>query len=75
MDAQAPDGGTRRAYFGPVHGHVDTPVAGRAALCASPRQGPLVVEDYEGTTVVPPDATAWLDAHGNIVIELAGQPA
>ncbi len=75
MDAQAPDGGTRRAYFGPVHGHVDTPVAGRAALCASPRQGPLVVEDYEGTTVVPPDATAWLDAHGNIVIELAEQPA
>jgi len=34
-----------------------------------------VVEDYEGTTVVPPDATAWLDAHGNIVIELAGPPA
>jgi len=73
--ARPPAGGTRRAYFGPAHGHVDTPVAGRAALSAAPRQGPLVVEDYEGTTVVPPDATAWLDAHGNIVIELAGQPA
>jgi N-methylhydantoinase A len=73
--ARPPAGGTRRAYFGPAHGHVDTPVAGRAALSAAPRQGPLVVEDYEGTTVVPPDATAWLDAHGNIVIELAEQPA
>ena len=42
----------------------------RATLTASPRQGPLIVEDYEGTTVVPPDAIATLDDHGNIVIEL-----
>jgi N-methylhydantoinase A len=74
-DARARDVATRRAYFGPAHGHAQTPVASRAALAATPRQGPLVVEDYEGTTVVPPDASAWLDAHGNIVIELAGSPA
>jgi N-methylhydantoinase A len=46
----------------------------RAALDATPRKGPLIVEDYEGTTVVPPDASASLDAHANIVIELA-EPA
>jgi N-methylhydantoinase A len=63
--------GRRSAYFGPTHGHADTPVIRRGALDATPRQGPLIVEDYEGTTVVPPDASAWLDAHGNIVIELA----
>ena len=63
--------GRRRAYFGPVCGHVDTPVIRRGALSATPRPGPLIVEDYEGTTVVPPDASASLDTHGNIVIELA----
>jgi N-methylhydantoinase A len=30
----------------------------------------LVIEEYEGTTIVPPDATASLDAHNNIVIDL-----
>ena len=63
--------GRRAAYFGPALGHVDTPVLRRAGLAAAPRQGPLIIEDYEGTTVVPPDAAAWLDAHGNIVIEFA----
>lgn len=66
--------GRRDAYFGPRHGHVATPVIRRAALDATPRKGPLIVEDYEGTTVVPPDASASLDAHANIVIELA-EPA
>jgi N-methylhydantoinase A len=60
----------RQAYFGPARGHAATPVIRRATLTASPRQGPLIVEDYEGTTVVPPDAIATLDDHGNIVIEL-----
>jgi N-methylhydantoinase A len=32
-------------------------VIDRAAL-RMPRAGPLIVEEYEGTTVVPPDATA-----------------
>ena len=62
--------GARRAYFGPAHGALETPVIGRAGLGGQRRRGPLVVEDYEGTTVVPPDAEAWIDAHGNIVIEL-----
>jgi hypothetical protein len=29
-----------------------------------------VVEEYEGTTVVPPDSSATLDKSGNIVIEV-----
>jgi N-methylhydantoinase A len=32
----------------------------------------LIVEEYEGTTVVPPRATALRDALGNIVVALAG---
>ncbi|MFM8989613.1 MAG: hydantoinase/oxoprolinase family protein, partial [Alphaproteobacteria bacterium] len=65
--------GTRRCYFGPAAGHADTPVIDRAGLSARPRRGPLVVEDYEGTTVVPPDAEAWLDAWSGIVISFAGE--
>jgi N-methylhydantoinase A len=45
-------------------------VIDRAALRLEPRAGPLIVEEYEGTTVVPPDATAQRDTAGNIVITL-----
>jgi N-methylhydantoinase A len=30
----------------------------------------MIVEEYEGTTVVPPDCAARLDKSGNIVIEV-----
>jgi len=31
--------------------------------------GPLIVEEFDATCVVPPGASAELDAHGSIVIE------
>ena len=34
------------------------------------KKGPLIVEEYDATCVVPPGARAELDAGGNIVIEL-----
>ena len=46
----------------------ERPVIDRAGLGAQPLAGPLVIEEYEGTTVVPPGAAASLDGHGNIVI-------
>jgi len=58
----------RRAYFGPQTGWAEVAVIGRESLGGAPVAGPLVVEEYEGTTVVPPDAIARLDGHGNIVI-------
>ena len=60
----------REAYFGPAAGLVETPVIGRGRLDAEPRSGPLIVEEYEGTCVVPPDCTARLDGLGNVIIEL-----
>ena len=36
---------------------------------ASPRPGPFVVEDYDATTVVPPDFTLRRDAADNLLIE------
>ena len=41
-----------------------------APTSASRRAGPLIVEEYDATCVVPPGAHAELDAAGNIVIEL-----
>ena len=62
---------TRRAvYFGPAAGLVDTPVIGRGRLGPEPRSGPFIIEEYEGTCVVPPDCTARLDRLGNVIIEL-----
>ena len=60
----------RGVYFGPTAGLVDTPVIGRGRLGSEPRSGPFVIEEYEGTCVVPPDCTARLDRLGNVIIEL-----
>jgi N-methylhydantoinase A len=43
-------------------------VIGRLDLAGAGRPGPLLIEEYDATTLVPPDATAELDAWGNIVI-------
>ena len=66
---QGPDG-RREVYFGPATGLVDTPVIGRGRLGLEPRIGPLIIEEYEGTCVVPPDCTVHLDGLGNVIIEL-----
>ncbi len=59
---------SRKAYFGD-HGWRDTPVLSRADL-GTGRVGPLIVEEYDSTCVVPPGARAECDAAGNIVIRL-----
>jgi N-methylhydantoinase A len=56
----------RRAYFG---SWIETPVMRRSDLSQA-KKGPLIVEEYDATCVVPPGAKAQLDAGGNIVIEL-----
>ncbi len=62
---------SRRAYFGPEHGSLDVPVLARASLLdAPPRTGPLIVEEYDATCVVPPGCLVTLDALGNIDIAL-----
>jgi N-methylhydantoinase A len=61
----------RKAYFGPAWGLLTTPVMARAGLSEMPRRGPLIIEEYEGTVVVPPDATAARDAQGDILIDLS----
>ena len=62
--------GTRRAYFGDRRGWVETPVLSRRHLEGSPESGPIIVEDYDATTLVPPDVRVQLDQWRNIVIDL-----
>jgi N-methylhydantoinase A len=42
----------------------------RRSDLAQPRSGPLIVEEYDATCVIPPGARAELDAGGNIIIAL-----
>ncbi len=65
-------GGERRAYFGLAHGAMATAVITRGQLAATPRPGPLLVDEYDATTLVPPGCAARLDPHGNIVITTGG---
>lgn len=60
----------RKVYFGPDRGFASVPVIQRTALSESPQQGPVIVEDYDCTTVIPPDANARVDANSSIVITL-----
>jgi len=60
----------RQAWFGPGIGWAETPVLRRSDLEGG-RTGPLIVEEYDSTCLVPPGARAELDAGGDIVIALS----
>ena len=61
--------GMRAAYFGPKVGLTQTKIAtDRYSLGAEGVQGPIIVEEYDATTVVPPGWQAALDGGGNLVL-------
>lgn len=60
----------RPVYFGPSHGWLDTKVVDRIGLASSGNTGgPLIIEEYDSTTVVPPDWRASVDQWRNIILE------
>ncbi len=62
---------TREVYFGPNFGPpVETAIVGRETIDETPRPGPVIVEEFDSTTVVPPDCTIARDSHDNLVITL-----
>jgi len=69
--AATPAQPARPAYFGRALGWIETVILPRAAL-STPRQGPVIIEEYDCTCLVPPGATASLDRFGNIIIDLQG---
>jgi N-methylhydantoinase A len=60
----------RNAYFGSADGWIRTPVIGRSALGGSWREGPIVIEEYDATSVVPPGARVRVDDLQNMEIDI-----
>ncbi|MCI0622608.1 MAG: hydantoinase/oxoprolinase family protein [Acidobacteria bacterium] len=61
---------TRQVYYGPSYGSQDTAVLSRWDLTEKEQPGPLIVEEYDSTTLVPPDCRVVLDQCGNIVLNI-----
>ena len=68
-EALKPFDRNRKAYFGKDHGWVETPILGRDDL-QKKYSGPVIIEEYDATCLIPPKAEAHLDSFGNIVIDL-----
>jgi N-methylhydantoinase A len=60
----------RAVYFGASHGLVDSPVVVRSQLTENLRGGPLIVEEYDATSVIPPGWSIRRDAHNNLIITM-----
>jgi N-methylhydantoinase A len=60
--------GVRQCYFGREFGTLTTAVRTRSSLKGVER-GPLLIDEYDATILVPPGATALCDEWGNVVIE------
>ena len=67
--ATAGESRDRSAWFGPSAGSIDTPVCRREDLKHGAR-GPLLIDEYDTTIVVPPGLRARIDDHLNVHIEL-----
>ena len=63
----------RDVYFGPNRGWASVPITDRHSLSALKSEGPLIVEEYDSTTVVPPGWNATADQWSNIILEKAFQ--
>ena len=69
-DGPRPSGGEERVvYFEEKSEKVRTPVVGRADLGEAPVEGPLIVEEYDSTTVVPPGMRVRREASGFLLLE------
>ena len=69
--AGAPGSGTRQISFARGEPARTVSIVDRAAIDGKPRSGPLIIEEFDATIVVPPDARVHKDAIGCIVLEFA----
>jgi N-methylhydantoinase A len=72
--AAEPAAGARRPmFFGREHGWMKVPLISRAQLRDVEAAGPLAIEEYDSTVIVPPDCRATLDAWDNAVVMVGGR--
>jgi N-methylhydantoinase A len=61
---------SRQAYFGPQHDWLTTPIlTTRQDLAHAVHEGPLIIEEYDATTVILPGWQAATDDWGNLIID------
>jgi N-methylhydantoinase A len=60
---------SRACYFGKDYGLIETKVLMRGAIPATAVSGPMIIEDIDGTTVIPPDAMVSRDRLNNLLID------
>ena len=60
----------RMAYFGPGPGAISTPVISRHDLDGKDVAGPVIIEEYSSTCVIPPGCRTRLDDFASLVIAL-----
>jgi len=65
---------SRPVYFGPRHGVLATPVVTRSQVGLDPWPGPLIVEEYDATSVVPPGCSIRRDTRNNLLITVTAAP-
>jgi len=68
-DSQADGSRKREVFFGDAIGLLPTPVLRRGDLALTPADAPMIVEDYDATTVVPPGYRVFRDRSQNVIIE------
>ena len=72
--AVAARGGERGVYFGSGLRRIETPVVDRSDIGDVARGGPLIVEEYDSTTVVPPGCTVRRVGWDTLMIEVGPEP-
>jgi len=60
----------RKAYFGKQYGLVVVPVLSLKQLGQDPQSGPLIIESYDTTIVVPPGCNVAAGPAGTVVINI-----
>ncbi len=66
---------TRPVWFEETGGFVACPVHRRTNLPSGVLTGPVVIEERECTSVVPPGASAELDKLGNVIVAVGAEPS
>ena len=64
-----PKNNKRKVYFGKKIGWINTFILDRLSLNKKPQRGPIIIEEYDSTTIVPPNWNVSLDSMNNIILE------
>lgn len=64
-----PENNKRKVYFGKNIGWINTFILDRLSLNKKPQRGPIIIEEYDSTTIVPPNWNVSLDSMNNIILK------